>query len=63
MAFIYDNTGKIIFLQNFVSMKTLIIFNDYNITMQSLSIIVLNKMNSVLYDSPKVESTGLCMKK
>ena len=63
MAFIYDNTGKIIFLQNFVSMKTLIIFNDYNVTMQSLSIIVLNKMNSVLYDSPKVESTGLCMKK
>ena len=64
MAFVYDNdAGKITFLQNAAPMQMIVIFNNYNITMQPMSIIVLDKLNSVLYDSSKVDTTGLRTKR
>ena len=64
IAFVYDNdAGKIIFLQNSAPTQTLIAFNNYNISMKPLSVVILDKMNSVLFDSSKVDTTGLRTKR
>ena len=60
MAFVYDNkNGKIVFLQNSAPVEVIVAYNGNNITMQPMSIIVLDKMNSILYDSSKVNTADL----
>ena len=60
MAFVYDNNaGHIIFLQNSEPRQIKVKYKEYYATMQPMSIIVLDKIYSILYDSSKVNSTGL----
>ena len=60
IAFVYDNdAGKITFIQNSATVEVLVMHKSYNITMQPLSVIVLDKMDSILYDSSKVDTAGL----
>jgi len=60
MAFIYDNSvGKIIFLQNTASVGVTVKYYNLQFAMQSLSVIALDKSNSILFDSSKVDSVGL----
>ena len=64
MAFVYDNdAGRIVFVQNSAPVEVTVIYNNLNITMQPLSVVVLDKLNSVLFDSSKVNSTGLRTKR
>ena len=60
MAFVYDNeAGKIAFLQNAAPLEVLVMYKNYNITMKPLSVIVLDKLDFILYDSSKVDTAGL----
>ena len=60
MAFVYDNdAGRIVFVQNSAPVEAIVLYSNLNIMMQPLSIVVLDKSNSVLFDSSKVNSTGL----
>ena len=64
MAFVYDNdVGQITFLQNSASMTVRVLYHHQYFIMQPKSIIVLNKAYSILYDTSKVNSTGLCTKR
>ena len=64
LAFVYDNdAGQIVFVQNSASMEVIVAYDNLNITMQPWSVIILDKMYSVLYDSSKVNSTGLRTKR
>ena len=64
VAFEYDNdAGQIVFVQNSASVELVVEYDDMKFTMQPMSIIVLDKMNSVLYDSSVVNSTGLRTKR
>ena len=60
----YDNdAGRIVFVQNSAPMKVIVAYGNFNITMQPTSVVVLDKTHSILYDSSKVNSTGLCTKR
>ena len=64
LAFIYDNdAGRIVFIQNSASVELVVEYDNMKFTMQQMSIIVLDKMNTILYDSSKVNSTGLRIKR
>ena len=64
MAFVYDNSaGHIVFVQNSASVELVVKYNHMKLLMQPTSIIVLDKMNSILFDSSKVDSTGLHTKR
>ena len=64
MAFVYDNdAGQIVFVQNSASVEVTVMYNHVSITMQPMSIIVLDKALSILYDSSKVNSIGLRTKR
>ena len=64
MAFMYNNeAGKVAFLQNAATLETLVMYKNYNITMQPLSVIVLDKLDYILYDSSKVDTAGLRTKR
>ena len=64
LAFVYENdAGQIVFVQNSAPMEVIVAYDNLNITMQPTSIIVLDKVYSVLYDSSKVNSTGLRTKR
>ena len=64
LAFVYDNdAGRIVFVQNSAPMEVMVAYEKHNITMQPMSVIVLDKMYSVLYDSSGVNSTGLRTKR
>ena len=64
MAFVYNNeAGKVTFLQNAATLETLVMYKNYNITMQPLSVIVLDKLDYILYDSSKVDTAGLRTKR
>ena len=64
IAFVYDNdVGQITFLQNSASMTVRVLYHHQYFIMQPKSIIVLNKAYSILYDTSKVNSTGLCTKR
>ena len=60
MAFVYDNdAGRIVFIQNSASEEVVVEYDYMNFTMQQMSIIVLDKINTILYDSSKVNSMDL----
>ena len=64
VAFVYDNTaGRIVFVQNSASVELVVKYDDMKLTMRPMSIIVLDKMNCVLYDSSMVDSAGLRTKR
>ena len=64
VAFVYNNTaGRIVFVQNSASVELIVEYDDMKLTMRPMSIIVLDKMNSVQYDSSMVNSTGLRTKR
>ena len=60
LAFVYDNdAGRIVFMQNSAPVDLVVKYDNMKFTMQQMSIIVLDKSNTILYDSSKVNSTGL----
>jgi len=64
LAFIYDNSdGRIVFVQNSASVELMVEYDSMKFPMQPMSIIVLDKTNSILFDSSKVNSTGLRSKR
>jgi len=64
LAFIYDNNdGRIVFVQNSASVELMVEYDSMKLLMQPMSIIVLDKTNSILFDSSKVNSTGLRSKR
>ena len=64
LAFVYENdAGRIVFVQNSAPMEAIVAYDNLNITMEPLSLIVLDKTYSVFYDSSKVNSTGLRTKR
>ena len=64
MAYVYDNdAGRITFLQNSASVKVKVLYHHWYFIMQPKSIIVLNKTYSILYDTSKVNFTGLRTKR
>ena len=64
MAFVYDNNaGHIVFVQNSAQVEATVMYNHVNFTMQPLSVIVLDKTLSILYDSAKINSIGLRTKR
>ena len=64
VAFVYDNNaGRIIFIQNSATIELVVEYDNMKFTMQPMSIMMLDKMNNILYDSSKVNTTGLHMKR
>ena len=64
LAFVYDNSaGRIVFVQNSASVELMVEYESMKLLMQPMSIIVLDKMNSILFDSSKVNSSGLRTKR
>ncbi|XP_065908051.1 uncharacterized protein [Dysidea avara] len=64
LAFVYNNSaGRIVFLQNSASVELMVEYNNMKFVMQPLSIIVLDRMNTILFDSSKVNSTGVRTKR
>ena len=64
LAYVYENdAGRIVFVQNSAPMEIIVAYGNSNITMQPTSVIVLDKTYSILYDSSKVNSTGLRTKR
>ena len=60
MAFVYNNViGKIVFLQNTAPVDVLVKYLNSQFAMQPLSVIVLDKSNSIIFESSKVDSVGL----
>jgi len=64
LAFVYNNrAGCVVFVQNIASKEVMVEYDNMKLHMHPMSIIVLDKMNSILFDSSKVNSTGLRTKR
>ena len=64
VAFVYDNGGaRIVFIQNSASIQLVVEYENMKFTMQPMSIMMMDEMNNILYDSSKVNTTGLHVKR